>query len=99
MMAIGCLAYAELVRELQFDVREKGETRTQARLEGCLDPGRVDGRNRHAAIRDFCALMEPDQFPQLNLSLRSPGPTIEREDQRLTVCQFCDRYFLPVVIG
>ena len=99
MMAIRCLASAEFVREPEFDVTEKEEPGTQARLERRLDTGRVNGGNRQAAIRDFYALMELDQFPQLNLSLRSPGNTMEREDQRLAVYQFPDRYFLFVVIG
>ena len=84
------LADAELVGESQLGVTQEGEVGTQTRLEGCLDEGRVDGDNRQLAIGNFGTLMELDQFPQLNLSLRSPRSPVKGQDQWLTPCQLRD---------
>ena len=77
---VGCLADAEFVGEGQLVVTQEGELGTQARLEGCLDEGRINGDNRQPAIGNFCTSMELDQFPQLNLSLRSPRSSVESQD-------------------
>ncbi len=92
------LAYAELVCERQLGVTQEGELGTQTRLEGFLDSGGINGDNRQPAIGNFCASMELDQFPQLNLSLRSPRSPVESKDQRLTPCQLRDRRLLLPVI-
>ena len=98
MTLIGRLADAELVGESQLSVTQEGEVGTQTRLEGCLDEGRINGDNRQPAIGHFGTLMELDQFPQLNLSLRSPRSPVESQDQRLIPCQLRDRDFLLPVI-
>ena len=85
------LPYTELVRELQLGVTQERESCPQTRLEGCLNSRRINRNDRHSAIGNFCTLMELDQFPQLNLTLRSPWPTIESKDQRLTPRQLRNR--------
>ena len=80
---VGRLADAELVREPQLLVTQEGKARAQARLEGGLDPGRIDGDDRDPAVGDFGGSMELDQLRQLNLSLGSPGAAKEGKDQRL----------------
>ena len=98
MRPVGRLADAELVGERQLGITQEGELGTQTRLEGCLDKGRINGDNRQPAIGNFCTLMELDQFPQLNLSFRSPRSPVESQDQRLTPCQLRDRdLLLPII--
>ena len=98
MRPVGRLADAELVGKYQLCVTQEGELGTQARLEGCLDEGRIDGDNRQSAIGHFGTLMELDQFPQLNLSLRSPRSPVESQDQGLPSCQLRDRdLLLPII--
>ena len=98
MPSVGRLADAELVGESQLGVTQEGELGTQTRLKGCLDEGRINGDNRQPAIGNFGTLMELDQFPQLNLSLRSPRSPIESQDQWLTPCQLRDRNLLLPII-
>jgi len=70
--------------EGQLGVAQEGELGTQTRLEGCLDAGGINRDNRQPAIGNFGTSMELDQFPQLNLSLRSPRSPVESQDHRLS---------------
>jgi len=87
---VGSLADAELVGEQQVLVAQEAVACSQTGLEGGLDRGRVDRDDRDPTVGDFSGLMELDQFPQLDLSLGSPGPAIEGENERAGVGHLFD---------
>lgn len=95
---VGSLADAELVGEQQVLVAQEAVACSQTGLEGGLDRRRVDRDDRDPTVGDFSGLMELDQLPQLDLSLGSPGPAIEGENERAAVGHLFDRHLLPAVI-
>jgi hypothetical protein len=96
---VGRLANAELVGQPQLLVAQEGEAGSEARLEGGLNAGRVDGDDRDSAVGDFSRSLELDQLRQLNLSLGSPRPPVEGEDQRLTLGDVLNRYLALPIVG
>ena len=87
---VGGLADAELVGEPQLLVAQEAVACSQTGLEGGLDRRRVDRDDRDPTVGDFSGLMELDQLPQLDLSLGSPGPAIEGENERAAVGHLFD---------
>ncbi len=77
VLLVGGFANSQLIGQLQGFIAEKGEVRPQPRLEGLLHPGGIGADHGDFTIGYLGGLMELDQFPQLKLSFRSPGPTIE----------------------
>ncbi len=95
---VGRLTNAELVRERERLVTEEAKARPEARLEGRLNPGGIDGDDGQATVGDFGGSVELDQFRQLKLSLGSPGAAEEREDQRPASRHILDRHrALPII--
>ena len=88
---VGGFADAELIGEPELLIAQEVEVGTEPGLERGLDPGRVDRDGGDPAIGDFSRSVELDQFPQLNLSLRSPGAAVEGQHQGPTSRQLLDR--------
>ena len=93
------LADAELVGEAKPLVAQKGKARAEAAAKSLLHPRRVDRDRDDAAVGDLSRLVELDQLPQLQLSLRSPRPSIEGQNQRMAVSDLCDGNLAAPIAG
>ncbi len=92
------LADSEGVGELQIGITQERETGAEARLEGGQNSGRIDGNDGDPAVRRLGYPMELDQFPQLVLSLGSPGTPEEGQEGGLPAGPVRDRELLLAVV-
>ena len=99
MALVRGLADSELVGEEKVFVAQEREARAEAATKGFLHSWRVYRHRGDAAIGDLGRLVELDQLLQLQLSLRSPRPSIEGQDQGAAVCHLCDGDHLPSIAG
>ena len=99
VVLVGGLADAELVGEAKLLVAQERKARAETAPEGLLHPRRVDRNRGDAAVGDLSGLMELDQLPQLQLSLRSPRASIEGKNQGTAVGKLCDGDGLAAIAG
>ncbi len=93
------LADAELVGEAKPFVAQERKARAKTATKSLLHPWGVDRDRGDAAVGDLSGLVELDQLPQLQLSLRSPRPSIEGQNQRMAVGNLCDGDCLAPIAG
>jgi hypothetical protein len=96
--AVGGLPDPQLVGKLELGVGQEREGGIEAGLERSLYLRRIDRDDGDFAIGNLGSTVELDQFPQLNLSLGSPGAAKEDQDQGLTVRQLRDRALFSALI-
>lgn len=75
---------AQRIRQREALIAQKRKSCAQPGLERGLNLRRIDADHRDTAVGDLRGVMELYQFPQLQLSLRSPRAAVERQDEGIS---------------
>src|SRR6266545_7299901 len=92
------LEQIELVGDPPLLVREKREIGADARAEGSVDVGLVDGRHGDAPILPLELVLGADEVAEPDLLLRAPPAAHEREHERLLSRDHLKRKLLACVL-